>query len=138
MRDDVIGAFGDSAVTGKPVGDDLREGKPTPLLARAVALADDVQRKVLERVGTPGLADDDVEAIQAAIVATGALEALEARIAELAAEAVGALDRADITDEARRELDALAGYVVARVVLMRVVVDRGRPRWPLRRRPPRR
>ena len=37
MRDDVIGAFGDSPVTGKPVGDDLREGKPTPLLARAVA-----------------------------------------------------------------------------------------------------
>ena len=37
MRDDVIGAFGDAAVTGKPVGDDLREGKPTPLLARAVA-----------------------------------------------------------------------------------------------------
>ena len=45
MRDDVIGAFGDSAVTGKPVGDDLREGKPTPLLARAVALADAGQRR---------------------------------------------------------------------------------------------
>jgi hypothetical protein len=31
MRDDVMGAFGDEAVTGKPVGGDLREGKPTPL-----------------------------------------------------------------------------------------------------------
>ena len=51
MRDDVIGAFGDPAVTGKPVGDDLREGKPTPLLARAVALADAGQRGVLDRVG---------------------------------------------------------------------------------------
>ncbi|MET0460920.1 MAG: polyprenyl synthetase family protein, partial [Ilumatobacteraceae bacterium] len=39
MRDDVIGTFGASTVTGKPVGDDLREGKPTPLLARAVELA---------------------------------------------------------------------------------------------------
>ena len=35
LRDDVLGAFGDSALTGKPVGDDLREGKPTPLLAIA-------------------------------------------------------------------------------------------------------
>ena len=40
MRDDVMGAFGDEAVTGKPVGGDLREGKPTPLLARAVACGD--------------------------------------------------------------------------------------------------
>ena len=33
MRDDILGTFGDPAVTGKPVGEDLREGKPTPLLA---------------------------------------------------------------------------------------------------------
>ena len=45
LRDDVLGAFGDAAVTGKPVGDDLREGKPTPLLARAVAAADAAQRR---------------------------------------------------------------------------------------------
>ena len=35
MRDYVLGAFGDTATTGKPVGDDLREGKPTPLMAIA-------------------------------------------------------------------------------------------------------
>ncbi len=39
MRDDVMGAFGDPALTGKPVGGDLREGKPTPLMARAVEAA---------------------------------------------------------------------------------------------------
>jgi geranylgeranyl pyrophosphate synthase len=37
MRDDVMGAFGEESLTGKSVGGDLREGKPTPLLARAVA-----------------------------------------------------------------------------------------------------
>ena len=37
MRDDLLGVFGDPAVTGKPVGDDLREGKLTPLLAAASA-----------------------------------------------------------------------------------------------------
>ncbi len=37
MRDDVMGAFGEESLTGKSVGGDLREGKPTPLLARAVS-----------------------------------------------------------------------------------------------------
>ena len=40
LRDDVLGAFGESDVTGKPVGDDLREGKPTPLMALTTAAAD--------------------------------------------------------------------------------------------------
>jgi geranylgeranyl diphosphate synthase type I len=114
MRDDVIGAFGDSSVTGKPVGDDLREGKPTPLLARAVALADDDQLGVLARVGAPDLCADEVAAIQRVIVDTGALAALEERIAALAEAAVDALDRAPIAAEARAELAALAAFVVAR------------------------
>ena len=44
LRDDILGAFGESAMTGKPVGDDLREGKPTPLLAVASREADATQR----------------------------------------------------------------------------------------------
>jgi geranylgeranyl diphosphate synthase, type I len=114
MRDDVIGAFGDSAVTGKPVGDDLREGKPTSLLARAVALATPAQRAVLGRVGVPDLCDDEVAAIQRVIVETGALEALESRIAALADEAVTSLERIPVSAEARAELAALAAFVVAR------------------------
>jgi geranylgeranyl diphosphate synthase type I len=116
MRDDVIGAFGDPALTGKPVGDDLREGKPTPLLARAMASADADQRRVLERVGSTRLDDDEVAAVQGVIVATGALDALEARIAELAAEAVAALGDLGVTAEARCRLTELAAFVVARVL----------------------
>jgi geranylgeranyl diphosphate synthase, type I len=115
MRDDVIGAFGDSSVTGKPVGDDLREGKPTSLLARAVALAEPAELDVLGRVGAPSLGDDDVAKIQQVIVDTGALDELEARIATLAAESIAALDRLPIDAAAREELRALAAFVVARV-----------------------
>ncbi|MDO4908742.1 MAG: polyprenyl synthetase family protein [Corynebacterium sp.] len=35
LRDDLLGVFGDPAITGKPAGDDLREGKRTVLLAFA-------------------------------------------------------------------------------------------------------
>jgi geranylgeranyl diphosphate synthase type I len=114
MRDDVIGAFGDTAVTGKPVGDDLREGKPTPLLAMAFARAEPGQRDVLARVGAPHLGDDEVAKIQQVIVDTGALDELEARIATLAADAVAALDRLPLAGGAGAELRALADFVVAR------------------------
>ena len=116
MRDDVMGAFGDAAVTGKPVGGDLREGKPTPLLARAVEAATAAQLDVLSLVGTVHLTDDDVARVQQVIVDSGALAYLEARIAALAAEAVIAIGHAPITSEARDELVSLAAYVSQRQV----------------------
>ena len=57
MRDDVMGAFGSTELTGKPVGDDLREGKPTPLLALAMEMADGSRRATLDRVGRTVLDD---------------------------------------------------------------------------------
>jgi len=114
MRDDVMGAFGDPALTGKPVGGDLREGKPTPLLARAVAAATAGQLAVLDRVGTPDLDDGDVAEIQQVIIATGALDDLERHIESLTCLAIAALDDVDLDPAARRELAELAGYVSRR------------------------
>ena len=114
MRDDVMGVFGDTAITGKPVGGDLLEGKPTPLIARAVAGATPAQLAVLDRVGAPELDATDVATIQQVIIETGALDALEAAIERLSDEAIAALDSIDITPDARRELADLAHYVVGR------------------------
>jgi geranylgeranyl diphosphate synthase type I len=111
MRDDVMGAFGDEQITGKPVGGDLREGKPTPLLARAVAAATPAQRAVLDRVGAPDLDDDEVATMQQVIIDTGALAALEEQISTLTGTAVEAIEQAPITASSRAELVALAHYV---------------------------
>ncbi|WP_420452534.1 polyprenyl synthetase family protein [Ilumatobacter sp.] len=116
MRDDVMGAFGDEEVTGKPVGGDLVEGKPTPLLARATARADDAQGEVLRTVGDPRLDAHGVARIQQVIVDTGALAELEERIAQLAAEAVASLESAPITPAACSELVELADYVTRRAL----------------------
>jgi geranylgeranyl diphosphate synthase type I len=116
MRDDVMGAFGDAAVTGKPVGGDLREGKPTPLMARAVEAATPAQAEVLALVGRTDLDDESVARVQQAIVESGALADLEATISRLTAEAVAAIELAPITGEARTELAALAEYVSQRTV----------------------
>ena len=116
MRDDVIGAFGDEAVTGKPVGGDLLEGKPTPLLARATRRATPEQLTVLELVGDPHMSAETVAGIQQVIVDTGALDELEAHIAALTESAVTSLENAPITDVAKTELVELAEYVSQRIV----------------------
>jgi geranylgeranyl diphosphate synthase type I len=114
MRDDVMGAFGDTAATGKPVGGDLREGKPTPLMARAIAAATPAQLGVLRQVGRSDLNDDDIAAIQQVIVDTGALADLEATIAARSAEAVAALTQIPLQGDALHELAALADFVTGR------------------------
>jgi geranylgeranyl diphosphate synthase type I len=114
LRDDLLGAFGDEALTGKPVGDDLREGKPTPLLAIAAAAANSAQAKVLRLVGEPDLSPEAVAEVQQVLRATGAVAAVEASIQELTDQALAALPAADVTDEARAELDALARFVAWR------------------------
>jgi geranylgeranyl diphosphate synthase type I len=115
LRDDVLGAFGESAAIGKPVGDDLRDGKPTPLLSAAVASADPSQAQVLARVGDPHLTSEDVAELQEIIVATGALTEIEAGIELLTASAVEAIGAAPVVDSARDALIDLAAYVSRRV-----------------------
>lgn len=87
LRDDVLGVFGDPEVTGKPAGDDLREGKRTVLVARALEHADEGQRTAL----TQTLGTDDVDTARGVIEATGAREAVEADIARLEDESDAAI-----------------------------------------------
>ncbi len=114
LRDDMLGAFGESALTGKPVGDDLREGKPTPMLAIAASRAGKQHAELLHRVGAPDLDEDEVAALQAVIVDTGAQAEAEAAITALTEQAVRAIAEAPVTTPARDELIELAYYVAWR------------------------
>jgi geranylgeranyl diphosphate synthase type I len=115
LRDDVLGVFGDPSVTGKPAGDDLREGKHTVLLARTMAGADDAGRAlVTSRLGDPDLSAADVTALREVILSSGALDATEALIDQLTDLALSTLDLADLADEARAVLQDLARAAVDR------------------------
>jgi geranylgeranyl diphosphate synthase, type I len=111
LRDDLLGAFGDQALTGKPVGDDLREGKSTPLLALATANADGAQRQVLGMVGRSDLGPAEIAAIQTVLVDAGAAAATEAMIDELVGEAVAALGDLSLDGDAEGALQDLAAFV---------------------------
>ena len=109
LRDDILGVFGDPHRTGKPSGDDLREGKQTMLVALAMDGADDAQAALLRAgLGDRGLSDDGVAAICDVIVSTRALEKVEARISERTKQAREALASSAIAADAREVLDRLA------------------------------
>ncbi|MEY2626261.1 MAG: geranylgeranyl pyrophosphate synthase [Actinomycetota bacterium] len=112
MRDDILGIFGEPEVTGKPAGDDLRESKPTALVALALSRADAAQRKILEQVGDPELDSVAIADIRQVIVETSALVDVEKRISELVDESLRALDVLNVNGDVR-EMFVSLGEVVA-------------------------
>ena len=109
LRDDVLGVFGDPAVTGKSADDDLREGKQTLLVALAEEEADGAGRALLrESLGDPDAGEEQFAALRTLIEDTGARGRVEDRIAERTATARAAIADAPIAEEARAALDALA------------------------------
>jgi geranylgeranyl diphosphate synthase, type I len=113
LRDDLLGVFGDPAVTGKPAGDDLREGKRTLLLAIAMERADELGRAaardvVSDAVGDPALDAAGVERVRAVLTELGAVQAVEQRIAALTGSALDALSAADVAEPAASRLADLA------------------------------
>lgn len=117
LRDDVLGVFGDPEQTGKPAGDDLREGKRTVLIALATERADDSQRTRLRALlGDPGLGSDGVQTLRTIIEDTGALASTETMIDALLEQSLSSLDDAGIADDARAVLTGLAYAATRRTV----------------------
>jgi geranylgeranyl diphosphate synthase type I len=109
LRDDVLGVYGDPAETGKPAGDDLREGKRTVLVAFALDAANDAQQESLRRLlGDPALDEDGVTILRDIIAATGALDRVEQLIAERYDQAHRALQSDLIHPDAADALAQLA------------------------------
>ena len=115
LRDDLLGVFGDPEVTGKPSGDDLREGKRTMLVAIARERLSSGQRRLLdELLGDPDLDADQVRMLQRTISECGAVEEIEAMIADNLARATAVLEEAPLSRDARAELGTLARAVTRR------------------------
>lgn len=117
-RDDVLGVFGDTDVTGKPAGDDLREGKRTVLIAETLARVDTTAAHRLQGLLGRPLADAEVAAARDIIRDSGALDRVEDHIADAVAGATTAL-----TDAHAAGLVTDTGYN-GLLHLMRAAVER--------------
>jgi geranylgeranyl diphosphate synthase type I len=118
LRDDILGVFGDPSVTGKPAGDDLREGKRTVLVAltrealteRSPSMADSFEELLTSRE----LDAQQIAFMQKLIQESGALEKTERMIIELGDRSLEALESSNLEENAKAELRALALKVVNR------------------------
>ncbi|MEV0492099.1 polyprenyl synthetase family protein [Streptomyces atratus] len=111
LRDDLLGVFGDPTVTGKPSGDDLREGKRTVLLATALERADgrdpDAAGFLRAKIGTD-LSDDELATVRGILVDVGAVAHIERQIARRTDQAMAVLEASNATAPAKDQLAAMA------------------------------
>lgn len=114
LRDDVLGVFGDPDVTGKPAGDDLREGKRTLLVLGAIKHGTPGQGRALEELLGTELDEAQVAEARTIIEETGSLAATEERIEQETSRALAALDRTPMTEQGRTALVELTDLSVKR------------------------
>jgi geranylgeranyl diphosphate synthase type I len=111
LRDDLLGVFGDPARTGKPAGDDLRQGKRTVLVTLAQRATDGNERDELDAcLGNRSLSEASVDRARQILIGSGAVAEVERLIAARVAEAEAALAAAPLAQVGR---DYLAGLIVA-------------------------
>lgn len=120
LRDDLLGVFGDPQVTGKPAGDDLREGKRTLLLAAGLRAAEErgdpvAAQRLRTAIGDPDLDPATVDAVRDLLVDLGAVRHVEHRIDELTASALDVLRGADMAPAATARLADLAVVATRRI-----------------------
>ncbi|MDR1808394.1 MAG: polyprenyl synthetase family protein [Propionibacteriaceae bacterium] len=115
MRDDLLGLFGDPAVTGKPAGDDLREGKRTALIAHGLRLAGPAGVARLHALlGNAELDQAGVDEARDLLYRSGAVEAVERDIESEAVRALRLLGDLELAPEGEQALTALAHQAVER------------------------
>jgi cell wall-associated NlpC family hydrolase len=118
LRDDILGVFGDPSVTGKPAGDDLREGKRTVLVAltrealteQSPSMADSFEELLTSRE----LDAQQIAFMQKLIQGSGALEKTERMITELADRSLESLESSSLEQTAKSALKSLALKVINR------------------------
>ena len=114
LRDDLLGVFGDPKETGKPAGDDLREGKRTALIACAYERGDVTVQKLLDQKLGSDLTTAEVIELQEAITETGAVIHIEDLIEKLSESASDAINRNELNNSAKPLLEEMILLVTKR------------------------
>ena len=117
LRDDLLGIFGDPTQTGKPSGDDLREGKRTVLMAVAMDKSNKTQLEEIKKFfGDPNLTSKQVEQLQEIIIETGAVSHIESMIEEFTSTSLSALNHGGINPIGKGLLTELAILATSRKI----------------------
>ena len=115
LRDDELGVFGEPSATGKPAGDDIREGKRTVLIALTTQNISAEDRRMLEgALGNPELTNQQISKIRELMIGSGALEHVEELIAQKSEAVDTALHALPVSEPIRCALSAIAAKALHR------------------------
>lgn len=117
IQDDILGIFGTEKKIGKSIGADIKEGKQTLLLVKALELADKNQKRgLLSCLGNSLITKKDIIQFREIVVQTGALDFTKSLARELIKEAKEEITKTRIKKDAKDFLLSLAGYMMDREV----------------------
>lgn len=115
IQDDILGVFGTSAETGKPVGADIREGKKTLLAVKALEFADSAQKKeILKTLGNAKATAKGIERVKKIMVETGSFDYSKKLKEKLVKKSDNALEKSGLDKKSKEFFRQVAGYVIAR------------------------
>jgi geranylgeranyl diphosphate synthase, type I len=114
VRDDVLGVWGDEAITGKSATSDIRRKKQTLPVVYTLGRGTAAARELATIYAKPALEDDDVARAVTMLDESGALEHCTLLAERTFAEAREALAELPVHDEARSELDAIGRFLLER------------------------
>lgn len=115
IQDDIIGLFGDPKVTGKAVGNDVREGKKTLLMQFAYRHSGKKDQEFLENVCGRQLQVGELERVQQIVKNTGSLSYSQQLAKEKVGEGMKTLKALSPSTQELYILEELAEYVIQRV-----------------------
>lgn len=115
VEDDILGVFGSQEETGKPVGADIREGKKTLLIVKALELGNAGQKKeLLEALGNPKISDRKIERARRIIAETGSLEYSKNLAQKLVAQSREAIEKSKFDSRSKKFFIELAEFIIKR------------------------
>lgn len=103
ITDDIIGVVGEAQITGKPVGNDFREGKKTLLVQHAVTkLKSEDKKRFCACIGNPDLTSNDIAWLQEQVEKTGAITFARTRAHDFAVQARATLH--ELPEQAEKKI----------------------------------
>jgi geranylgeranyl diphosphate synthase type I len=115
LNDDILGMFGAQERIGKPVGSDIKEGKKTLLILKALEHANSGQKRAISQsLGNRSLSRAGIERVRKIVKDTGSLDYSRRLMLDYIRQARLALDRIRMRKEGKHFLAAVADYIVNR------------------------
>jgi len=115
IKDDILGVFGDKKTIGKPNDSDIKEGKKTLLIVKALEKSNYEEKKnILKSLGNKGLKSEELEKIKKIIFKTGSLDYSKKVAENLISQAKINLKKLNLKKDYEKILDSLADYILGR------------------------